>query len=284
MNLESPKTRALVRWMLAAVLAVTQSGCIHVVSYVTFRTSRPVENLSPVALGVAAAALPALRQVESDLEKAVPRLARRGTALDYRQVVDKAETGLEAAFAEDAPTALRYAIDSELARAREAIPRSAWRPQPLASSFRTASWAAGGRAAAADRRRLSAFAKRLLDFVASLRRHTEAGDLLVNLCVRSTPSEASFRLYPKSSEDEEWRTTTDVVMVGVWRGLYHYKIEHEGRQPIVCAPQSGAPANCSIDLLQLERPLLECELKRRAKTSVFCRLREARDGDCPDVH
>ncbi len=97
------------------------------------------------------------------------------------------------------------------------------------------------------------------------------GPLMRRLCVRSTPDQATARLYPQSFPSDS-RITSTVSIVTLAIGKYMYEISKDGFKTIAY----------SVDLVWDPQPVLDCSLirLRKAGDATPCRLLPAAK-ECP---
>lgn len=261
--------------LLAFCLLAACAAClvIPIGGTKTITVSRPSENPELLAVEMARSALPVLRRAEAELETLLPRLRQGGGVGEYGELLAEVDAELLTVFRKPEASALRDAVKVEVERATGTLGVRG-RLDVLQPSVRLAVQ----RPRRADHATL---AGEFLDFLTSLRRRAENDDLLVDLCVQSSPTGASVVLYPKSARDRKRVTQTDGVILQLWRGFYFYRVVRDGNSPILCEPQGDAPSDCGLDLLQLDRPMLVCELaEASARGPVFCRQRTARGREC----
>src|ERR1700724_2340022 len=117
----------------------------------------------------------------------------------------------------------------------------------------------------------------IINLLSRLRKLAESNDLVVDLCIRSSPVEhAAFSLHPKSYSADPSRLVTNGKLPNVYRGLYVYKVERDGRLVIDCGwTPSGHGRDCALDLVDDSQALLLCNLdlgscQRRAASNSNC--------------
>jgi hypothetical protein len=105
------------------------------------------------------------------------------------------------------------------------------------------------------------FAK-VLALVQDSRELAEKNALLTDLCVVSKPVDGAWlELWPRSAPDRNVGTLTAGKLANLYRGLYSYRVEHQGYGAILCQVRSGERGCPQLNLVDDPQPILECDLR-----------------------
>ncbi|HET9765574.1 MAG TPA: hypothetical protein VFS60_01930 [Thermoanaerobaculia bacterium] len=101
----------------------------------------------------------------------------------------------------------------------------------------------------------------------------ENTDLVTDICVVSSPSDASFLMWPSSEPSRQWGTRTTGRVASVSRGSYAFRLT-KGSLAYAC-PDPARPCP-KLDLVTDRRPVFDCALngsgcKRLERVAAGCR-------------
>ena len=119
----------------------------------------------------------------------------------------------------------------------------------------------------------SGLVARVRGLISRPRELAENDDLITDICVVSTPSEASFLMWPSSEPSRQWGTRTTGRVVKVSRGSYAFSLT-KGSLTYAC-PNPAKPCP-KLDLVGDRRPVFDCALdgsgcKRLERVAAGCR-------------
>ena len=101
----------------------------------------------------------------------------------------------------------------------------------------------------------------------------ESNDLVTDICVVSTPSEAAFRMWPSSEPDRKQETRTTGRVVNAYRGSYAFALT-KGSLTYTCP---GDRPCAKLDLVKDPLPVFNCSLSERV-----CKRQETVVKGCRD--
>lgn len=101
----------------------------------------------------------------------------------------------------------------------------------------------------------------------------ESNDLITNICIVSTPSEAAFRMWPSSDPARTSETRTTGRVTNAYRGSYAFAVT-KGSVSYECPGQQRC---AKLDLVNDPQPVFNCSLSDRV-----CRRQATASKGCDD--
>lgn len=253
---------------LVWVLAVACGGCVSIgPGYVRIvdRDDRGRAQLVAQAAALAASIASRLRELEGSLGNWEECL-NKGTCSRHKFLSSTEATELEILAAPEL-AALRDWVREGYRTAEQQLESGGTGGAPAsAGGFRPVALHAG------ETRVQSPPAGGLVAWVRGLigrpRELAESNDLITNICIVSTPSEAAFRMWPSSDPARTSETRTTGRVTNAYRGSYAFAIT-KGPVSYECP---GQPRCAKLDLVNDPQPVFNCSLSdrvcRRQATAV----------------
>jgi hypothetical protein len=252
----------------ALVLAIACCGCVSgsvriVDTDVSARAEEMVSNLTALAAKVAGL----LRELEGSLGRWEECLNRGSCSPgQFLEATESAEVQILAA--------------PELAALRDWVQEGYRAAERQLESGSAGAGGAGYRPAAlregptrVQSAPTSGLFARVRGLISRPRKLAENNDLITDICVVSTPNEASFLMWPSSEPSRQWGTRTTGRVASVSRGSYAFRLT-KGSLTYACP--GPAPACPKLDLVTDRRPVFDCALdgsgcKRLERVAAGCR-------------
>jgi len=175
-------------------------------------------------------------------------------------LLDTTERSLLAVLSYEELAPLRDSVQMEFLRARLASGREAALPSSRVMIAALTAVFAAPQPSSFDRA-----LDRIEQLLHRLRKMAENDDLMVDICVASTPATGmSFRMYPRYYRTLSYLTQTANVLTHVYRGLYAYEGNQGFRWPFRCDPAASDPSPCTmLDLLNRGKEIIHCDVSAR---------------------